>query len=97
VVEKMKQAAYDAVVLMSPLTADTYVDLVRSNGLAVGVRHCAYLCLSQGIAEQLGPLGAEKVKIAAKPNIEEMLALIRETAAQSVPMSPPEDKSDTQD
>jgi uroporphyrinogen-III synthase len=97
VVEKMKHAAYDAVVLMSPLTADTYVDLVRSNGLVAGVRHCAYLCLSQGIAEQLGPLGAEKVKIAAKPNIEEMLALIRETAAQSAPMSPPEDRSDTQD
>lgn len=96
VVETLRQAGYDAVVLMSPLTADTYVELVRENGLGEGARKAVYLCLSNGIAERLAPLRAERVKIAAKPNIEEMLALIRGTAAQSATMSPPEDKSDKQ-
>jgi len=97
VAERLGAGGYDAVVLMSPLTAQTYVDLVGKKGLAEGARRAAYLCLSRGIAAGLSAIGAEKVKVAAKPNIEEMLALIRETAAQSEAMSPPEEKSDTKD
>lgn len=97
VVERLRHNGYDGVVLMSPLTADTYVDLVLANGLADGARVAAYLCLSQGIADRLAPLGAEHVKVTAKPNIEEMLALIRKLAAQSPAMSPPGTKNDNTD
>lgn len=94
VAETLRLGGYDGIILMSPLTADTYLDLVLGSGLADGARTPAYLCLSPGIAGRLAPLGAEHVKVAAKPNIEEMLALIRELAAQSPAMSPPGAKSD---
>ena len=83
VAETLARSGYDAVILMSPLTADTYIDLVLERGLTAGARKAEYLCLSRGISERLVRLGAGKLKIARKPNIEEMVALIRETAAQS--------------
>lgn len=83
VAETLARSGYDAVILMSPLTADTYLDLVAARGLMDGARNAEYLCLSNGIAERLITLGAQKIKVARKPNIEEMVALIRETAAQS--------------
>lgn len=97
VAERLRRGGYDGVILMSPLTADTYVELVLANGLADGARAAEYLCLSRGIAGRLAPLGAKHVKVTAKPNIEEMLALIRELAAQSPDMSPPGAKSDNSD
>lgn len=97
VAETLRHGGYDGVVLMSPLTADTYVDLVLANGLTNGARSAACLCLSQGIAVRLAPLCVEHVKVTAKPNIEEMLALIRELAAQSALMSPGGLRSDDRD
>ncbi len=97
VMETLRCSGYDGVVLMSPLTADTYVDLIRSSGLAIGARSAACLCLSQGIADRLAPLRVEHVIVTAKPNIEEMLALIRELAAQSARMSSPGVRSDNTD
>lgn len=94
VCDTLRRGEYDGVVLMSPLTADTYVDLVGKYELAEGARKPTYLCLSRGIADRLEQLKAEKVKVAAKPNIEEMVALIRDLAAQSPPMSPPGNNSD---
>lgn len=94
VAEALRLGGYDGIILMSPLTADTYVDLVVGNRLVEGARAAAYLCLSQGIAGRLAPLDAKHVKVTAKPNIEEMLALIRKLAAQSPAVSPPGAKSD---
>lgn len=88
-------SGYDGVVLMSPLTAETFVDLVVAKGLAEGARRAAYLCLSQGIADRVAPLGVRNVTVAVRPNIEEMVALIRDLAAKSAAMSPPGDQSDT--
>lgn len=94
VAETLRLGGYDGVVLMSPLTADTYVHLVLANGLADAARGAACLCLSQGIADRLVPLQVQQVKVTTKPNIEEMLALIRDLAAQSPAMSPPGVKCD---
>lgn len=88
VLAQLATRAYDAVVLMSPVTAQTYLHHVRVNDLNEAARHPTYLCLSQGIASSLTPLTAPKVRIAAKPNIEEAVALVRELAAELERRSP---------
>ncbi len=90
VIDALAGRRYDGIVLMSPLTAQTFVDLAAAAGLAADASHATFLCLSQGIADIVAATGADRVKVAAKPNIEEMVALIRRLAAQSGPMSPAE-------
>lgn len=80
--EGVRRTAYDAVVLMSPATAEAYLHIVTVNGLVAEAGHPTYLCLSRGIAQCLAPLGKARVKVAARPNIEETVALVRELAAE---------------
>jgi hypothetical protein len=42
-----------------------------------------HFCLSQAVARRLQPLGLVRTEIAEAPRLEEVLALIDETAAQS--------------
>lgn len=72
----------DLIVLMSPLTAATWLKLVAEAELNNAAMRVAYACLSRGIAQALAPLGA-RTHVAAKPSGEEMLALITRLAAQS--------------
>lgn len=88
VLQQLERRAYDAVVLMSPVTAQTYLHHVTVNGLLEAARHPTYLCLSQGIAGCLTQLGEPRVRIAAKPNIEEAVALVRQLAAELERRSP---------
>lgn len=88
---------YDGVLLMSPLSAQTFIHLVASAGLTEPARHLSYLCLSRGIADTLATLGRPRALIADKPNVEEMVVLIRNLAAQSAPLSPPGVESDNID
>lgn len=88
---------YDGVLLMSPLSAQTYIHLVADAGLSEPARDVAYLCLSKGIADILAVLGTPRVLIAAKPNVEEMVVLVRNLAAQSAPLSPPGVENDNID
>ena len=73
----------DAVILMSPKSAQTFVSLVTARGLSdVALRAC-YICLSDAVARQLGAqrlgggqLGSWQplwVEVASKPNIDEIL------------------------
>lgn len=73
---------YDAVVLMSPATAETYLHIVEVNGLSEAALHPTYLCLSSAIAACLSPLGSLRTRVAARPRIEETVALVRELAAE---------------
>ena len=70
----------DAVILMSPRTAKTFVDLVLAQSLGSSARKLEFFCLSAAVASQLERLAlAERgvrVQIAAKPNTEELLALL---------------------
>lgn len=92
VVRGLREGAYDAVMLMSPLSARTYVHLVRSLGVAATPRPEAYLCLSKGIADELATLGRVRTRVAARPNIEEMVVLVRQLAAELAALSPPGEK-----
>jgi uroporphyrinogen-III synthase len=73
----------DAVMLMSPRTAETWArlagDLIASAG-----RPIAHLCLSEAVAKALlSRFAANNVLIAAHPSLEEMLALVKRLAAHS--------------
>lgn len=80
--EGIRRRRYDAVVLMSPATAEAYLHIVEVNGLLADAVHPIYLCLSRGIARCLEPLRGARIKVAARPNIEETVALVRELAAE---------------
>ncbi|MCB1522149.1 MAG: uroporphyrinogen-III synthase [Hyphomicrobiaceae bacterium] len=82
VIAALREGRYDAVVLMSPLTAETFVHLVLREGLAEAAAVPAYLCLSRGIADVIRRLSPAKVMVAARPVAEDVLALVHDLASQ---------------
>ena len=82
-VEALAMHEIDGVLLMSPRTAAIYARLVAKHGLTATVRALPHFCLSAAVARQLKPLGAVPTEIAEAPRLEEVLALIDRTAAQS--------------
>jgi uroporphyrinogen-III synthase len=81
-VEQLATGEIDGVILMSPRTANVYAALIRKHGLAATIRPLPHFCLSPAVARRLGPLGTVRIEIAEAPRLEELLALIDETAAQ---------------
>lgn len=82
-VEDLASGAIDGVILMSPRTAAIYARLVGRHGLAGAVRRLPHFCLSEAIVQRLEPLGSVPTRIAAVPQLQELLALVDESAAQS--------------
>jgi uroporphyrinogen-III synthase len=66
----------DAVLLLSPRTAATWVKLVRGAGLAGPAARLLHVCLSPAIAQQLAPLGAVRIEVAAQPSLDGLLDLL---------------------
>ena len=81
-VEDLASQAIDGVILMSPRTAAIYARLVGRHGLSTAVRQLPHFCLSEAIAQRLEPLGPVPTRIAEAPRLQELLALIDESAAQ---------------
>src|SRR5262245_57769585 len=82
-VEQLATREIDGVILMSPRTASIYAALVDKHGLAPAVRKLPHFCLSEAVARRLRPLGPVPARIASAPRLEELLALVDESAAQS--------------
>jgi uroporphyrinogen-III synthase len=80
--EALAMHEIDGVLLMSPRTAAVYARLVAKHGLTSAVRALPHFCLSAAVARQPKPLGTIPARIAEAPRLEEVLALIDETAAQ---------------
>lgn len=83
----IRNGLIDAVVLMSPRTAQTYADVIRSSGLEAqsqGIVHC---CISESTKAGLKDLQPVPCEVSVQPNLEEMLALIGRVAAKSTPRS----------
>lgn len=76
VAQAIKAGSLDAVILMSPRTANVFADLSRAAGLEKEAGQLEFYCLSRAVAGALTPLAAQKVKIARLPNVEEMLAAL---------------------
>lgn len=83
VADAIKAGTADAVILMSPRTANVFVDLVAAAGLTAEARQLRFYCLSTAVADTLAPLGASKVKVARSPNSEEMLAALAPETPES--------------
>jgi uroporphyrinogen-III synthase len=81
-VEQLAMGEIEGVILMSPRTAAIYAGLIQKQGLTTAVQALPHFCMSQAVARRLERLGDVDVQIAAAPRLEELLALIEETAAQ---------------
>ena len=84
VTEALRNRDIDAVILMSPKTTEAWVRLaaeVLTPEVISGINH---LCLSEAVARPLkAQLAAGNIFVAARPNLEEMLALVKRLAAHS--------------
>lgn len=81
-VEQLAMGEIDGVILLSPRTAEIYARLIQRQGLTRAVRNVVHFCMSEAIAARLAPLGSVRQQITETPRLEELLALIDETAAQ---------------
>lgn len=85
----LKRGRIHAVTLMSPRTATIWRQLAAKHGLQGEFGALVHLCLSEAVADTLQGTGEpgtgapfSKVEVAAEPNMQEMLALIKGLAAQ---------------
>jgi len=83
VVEQLAMGEIDGIILLSPRTASVYAKLVRAHGLEAIVRPLPHFCLSPAVARRLEPLGQVTTLTAPAPRLEEVLALVDESAAKS--------------
>ena len=72
----------DGVILLSPRTAQTYVNLVLAHQIERSVRRMRHFCLSEKVAAQLSRLQPKDVEVALAPNIRELLALTGQATAK---------------
>ena len=76
----LKTGKIDAAILMSPRSAEIFVSLLRKeDAMEPGSRLICY-CLSEAVAEAASPLGS-RLRVAATPQEEDILALIDSDAA----------------
>jgi uroporphyrinogen-III synthase len=83
VAQDVAEAAIDAVLLMSPRTAEVFVELIAAAGLVAEARRLVYMCLSQGVAEPLRRLGPIHIEMARRPNLDELIEAVILLTARS--------------
>jgi uroporphyrinogen-III synthase len=82
-VEVIRSGALDGVILMSPRTGSIFAELVAAAGLAESARRLAFFCLSDAVSASLKGLRPMDVRVARRPNAEEVLALVASAAPES--------------
>ena len=81
--DAIRVGSLDGVILMSPRTASIFAALATGAGLADAARKLGYFCLSEAVAEGLETLAPSDVRIARRPNLEEVLALLAQGGPES--------------
>lgn len=79
---RMTIGTIDGVILLSPRTAQIYMDLVEAYQVRETARHFAHFCLSQAVADRLSELQPCQIMIAQRPNVNDLLMLTGQTTAQ---------------
>jgi uroporphyrinogen-III synthase len=79
-VAAIEDGRLDGVILMSPRTGTTFAGLVRRHALEGPAARLICYCPSQAVAQAVRPLGA-RLRVAANPGEEDVLALIAAEAA----------------
>jgi len=72
-----------AVILLSPRTAAIYARLTAADGRLDAAHGPVHVCISGAAAEALVALGPIQVAIARRPNLDEIVALVRGLAADA--------------
>ena len=86
-IDGLRAGVVDAVLLFSPATAGAFLAALRHHGLAEAGAKIAHLCLSATVARALATEPSSSIRIAARPNLAAMLAVVDAMAAESVPLS----------
>lgn len=76
----LASGAIDTVMLMSPLSAATFVALLSRSDLSKHYQRLVYVCLSHNVAEKVQCLNPVAVHVAQEPNSDSMLALLERLA-----------------
>jgi len=82
-VASLRNGRIDGVILLSPRTADVYANLVQNQRLTAAVQGLLHVCVSAATAERLRLLALRSIAVAAAPNLQEVLALLAPSTAQS--------------
>ena len=68
--------ALDAVILMSPRSASVWSDLVNALPTPPNLAQLTHVCLSKAVAQELRPLQADRIEVAGRPVLDEIVALV---------------------
>jgi uroporphyrinogen-III synthase len=79
---QIADGSLDAVLLMSPRTAETFAQLVVEAGLKESARRLVFLCLSHAVAEALSPLAPVRTEVADAPNSAAILGATARVATR---------------
>ena len=79
---KLVLGQIQGVILLSPRTAEAFVNLARAHQIYRSVRQLTYFCLSEAISKKLSVLQPIDVKLSFAPNIEDLLAVTGDLAAK---------------
>ncbi|TCS64813.1 uroporphyrinogen-III synthase [Varunaivibrio sulfuroxidans] len=72
---ELRAGAFDAVVLYSPRTAQTFAELVRKANACEGLSDSVAYCLSAAVAEKIDAMTWGDIRIAARPEQDALLDL----------------------
>jgi uroporphyrinogen-III synthase len=75
-IQQIYDGEADAVMLLSPRTADIWVKLIKKYDLGATAACLLHLCLSPAVARRLAPLGPLRIETAETPSLDGMLALV---------------------
>ena len=69
--------SFDGVLLFSPRTAESFVDLVKQAGLTEACEDMTAFCLSDAVAEKAHLLDWRQVRIAARPDQQSLIETLK--------------------
>jgi len=81
VIKEIAADVLDGVLLMSPVTANTYVRLVDQHDVSEPAKRLSYFCLSENVSDALAGLSGARISVADSPTQDDLLALITREAA----------------
>ena len=72
----LSQASLDAALFFSPRSAHVFAECVSAGGLAQACTRLDAICISEAVAKALSPLVFRAVRVAPRPNQQELLACL---------------------
>ncbi|MBT7266177.1 MAG: hypothetical protein HN884_04845 [Rhodospirillaceae bacterium] len=80
----LKDNHIDAITLYSPRSAEILVELIRKARVVRSCQQIVAICLSQAVADKIGELHWQEIRIAADPNQDALLELITDSSSNDI-------------